>query len=292
GDGQLLDLELHPAGEDQRVVGVQRQRPLGDVVEGDVRAGITGEGAGEGVTGDQRRGDAVGQRRVARAVDLVLAGSRRDGDGQLLDLELHPAGEDERVVGVQRQRPLGDVVEADVRAGNTRKGAGEGVTGDQRRGDGVGQRRVARAVDLVLAGSRRDGDGQLLDLELHPRSEGERVVGAQDQRALGDVVEGDVRASNTREGAGEGVTGDQRRGDAVGQRRVARAVDLVLAGSRRDGDTQLFDLELHARGEDERVVGAQGQRALGDVVEGDVRAGITGEGAGEGVTGDQRRGDA
>src|SRR5207249_4822673 len=246
------------------------------VIEADVHAGSAGEGAGEGVTGDQRWGEGVGQRRVHRAVDLVLACGGRDGNGQLLDLELHPRSEGERVVGAQDQRALGDVVEGDVRASNTREGAGEGVTGDQRRGDAVGQRRVARAVDLVLAGSRRDGDGQLFDLELHARGEDERVVGAQDQRALGDVVEGDVRASNTREGAGEGVTGDQRRGEGVGQRRVHRAVGLVLAGGRRDGDTQRLDLELDSAGEDQRVVGAQRQRPLGDVVEADVRAGITG----------------
>src|SRR5207249_4979900 len=106
-----------------------------------------------------------------RAIDLVLAGGGRDGNGQLLDLELHPAGEDQRVVGAQRQRPLGDVVQARVRTGITREGAGEGVTGDQRRGDGVDQRRVDRPVDLVLAGGRRDGNGQLLDLELHPAGE-------------------------------------------------------------------------------------------------------------------------
>src|SRR5207249_1245502 len=100
-------------------------------------------------------------------------------------------GKGEGVVGAQRQRPLGDVVQADVRAGITREGAGEGVTGDQRRGEGVGQRRVTGAVDLVLAGGGGDGDGQRLDLELHPRGEGEGVVGAQGQRALGNVVEAD-----------------------------------------------------------------------------------------------------
>src|SRR5439155_6130672 len=157
------------------------------------------------------------------------------------DLELHPASEGERVVGAQDQRALSDVVQADVRAGNTRERAGEGVTGDQRRGDGVGQRRVGRPVDLVLAGGRRDGYGQLLDLELHPAGEDERVVGAQGQRALGDVVEADVRTRITREDAGEGVRAHQGRRDAVGQRRVDRAVILVLAGGGRDRDGQLRD---------------------------------------------------
>src|SRR5437773_5915773 len=42
--------------EDQRVVGAQRQRPLGDVVQADVRAGIRGESPGERVGAHQRRG--------------------------------------------------------------------------------------------------------------------------------------------------------------------------------------------------------------------------------------------
>src|SRR5439155_303901 len=247
------------------------------------------EGAGEGVTGDQRRGEGVGKRRVTGAVDLVLASSGSDGDGQLLDLELHPAGEDQRVVGAQRQRPLGDVIEADVHAGITGEAAREGVRAHQGRREAVGQRRVASAVDLVLAGGGGDSDGQLLDLELHPGGKDERVVGAQRQRPLGDVVEADVRAGITGEGAGEGVRAHQGRREAVGPRRVTGAVDLVLAGGGGDGDGQRLYLELHARGEGEGVVGAQGQRALGDVVQADVRTGITGEGAGEGVRAHQGR---
>src|SRR5207253_7482851 len=116
-------------------------------------------------------------RRVARAVDLVLAGGGGDGNGQLLDLELHLASEDKCVVGAQRQRPMGDVVQADVRTGITREGTGEGVTGDQRRGEGVSQRRVARAVNLVLARGGGDGNGQLFDLELHSAGEDQREIG-------------------------------------------------------------------------------------------------------------------
>src|SRR5439155_6164860 len=205
-DGQRLYLELHPDGEGEGVVGAPLQRALANFIEADVRTGITGEGAGEGVRAHQGRREAVGQRRVNGAVDLVLAGGGRDGEGQLLDLKLHPGREDERVVGAQGERALGDVVQAHVRTGIAGEGAGERVRAHQGRREAVGQRRVARAVDLILAGVGGGGDGQLLDLELHPAAEDQGEVGAQGQRPLGDVVQADVRAVVRREGAGEGVS--------------------------------------------------------------------------------------
>src|SRR5207244_8958012 len=121
--------------------------------------GITREGTGEGVCADLRWGKGVDQRRVGGAGYLVCSRGVGDGNGQLFDLELHPAGEDQRVVGAQRQRPLGDVVQADVRTGITGERAGESVVEDQRRGEGVSQRRVARDVDIRLDSGVADGKG-------------------------------------------------------------------------------------------------------------------------------------
>src|SRR5207245_10436792 len=125
----VIERELTTGGVCAGLSGSQGQVTLGYVVAPHALLAIPTRRSSDVVPGDQRRSRAVGQREVRGAVGLVLPRVRRDGDGQLLDLDLHPAGQDDGDGGAQGDVALVDDGEPNASARLMRGGPPVAVRG-------------------------------------------------------------------------------------------------------------------------------------------------------------------